>query len=219
VRGLPKATVIVALVLGAVTLTARAAAPPLSLVWIDPDGAATGLESLARAEAVNLLREMGVAASWRIGHAGGPLCCAGEIQFIFLDRTVERQPNTHVLGATRVLAEGFRVVWIHVAGVQSALGFGRRPAPARPLDETRALAIAVGRIVAHEAVHALAPSVRHGTGLMAPVLRPRQLTALSITIEPEVRLAVQAAVRGEASLLHPEAGVVAATSSGDAQSR
>ncbi|HYN02514.1 MAG TPA: hypothetical protein VE359_08720, partial [Vicinamibacteria bacterium] len=74
---------------------------------------------------------------------------------------------------------------------------------------SRALAIALGRVVAHELVHALAPSVPHGTGLMSATLTTRQLRAPSIPFEPEVGLAVQAALRGDPLGPRPDTGVLA----------
>jgi hypothetical protein len=74
---------------------------------------------------------------------------------------------------------------------------------------SRALAIALGRVVAHEVVHALAPSVPHGTGLMSALLTCRQLTAPSIPFETEVGLAVQAALRGDPLGPSPDTGVLA----------
>ena len=79
-----------------------------------------------------------------------------------------------------------------------------------PPPASRALAIALGRVVAHELVHALAPSVPHGTGLMSAALTTRQLTAPSIPFDPEVGLAVQAALRGDPLGPRPDTGVLAA---------
>jgi hypothetical protein len=79
----------------------------------------------------------------------------------------------------------------------------------------RALAIALGRVVAHEVVHALAPSVPHGKGLMSASLNRNQLTASSITVEADVVLAVQSALRGDPSLPRAGAGALAAASDGE----
>jgi hypothetical protein len=70
--------------------------------------------------------------------------------------------------------------------------------------------MALGRVVAHELVHALAPSVPHGTGLMSALLTCRQLTAPSIPFEAEVGLAVRAALRGDPPGSPPDTGVLAA---------
>jgi hypothetical protein len=83
----------------------------------------------------------------------------------------------------------------------------------------RAFGIALGRVVAHELVHALAPSVPHGTGLMAEKLTCRQLTRPTLTFDPEVGLAVRAALRGEPSLAPSDAGTLAAATAGEALAR
>ncbi len=64
--------------------------------------------------------------------------------------------------------------------------------------------------MAHELVHALAPSVPHGTGLMSAKLTRRQLNASTLPIDPEVGLAVRAALRGEPSLPPADTDVLAA---------
>ena len=63
--------------------------------------------------------------------------------------------------------------------------------------------------MAHELVHALAPSVPHGTGLMSAELTHRQLTAASLPFDTEVGLAVQAALRGDPLGPRPDTGVLA----------
>jgi hypothetical protein len=65
-------------------------------------------------------------------------------------------------------------------------------------------------VVAHELVHALAPSVPHGAGLMSEKLTRRQLAAARLPVDPEVGLAVRAALRGEPSLPPDDAGTLAA---------
>jgi len=122
------------------------------------------------------------------------------VRVILLDRGADQAPGIPVLGATPSHFEGAPFVWVHVPNVRAAAGL--RPAGsgfADPLS-ARALGIALGRIVAHELVHALAPSVPHGTGLMSGKLTCRQLTAATLPVDPEVGLTVQAALRGEPSL-------------------
>jgi hypothetical protein len=78
----------------------------------------------------------------------------------------------------------------------------------------RALGIALGRVVAHELVHALAPSVPHGAGLMSEKLTRRQLTAGRLPVDPGVGLAVCAALRGEPSLPPDDTAAIAAAVAG-----
>lgn len=187
-----------------------AASPVLRLVWVDPTGVGVGAEAVARDEASSLLRKMGATVSWRRGDAGEP-ARPGEVRVILLDRTTESSGKA-VLGATPPLFEGAPFVWVHVRSVRAVIGLDPRGSVLTlSLPASRALAIALGRVVAHELVHALAPSVPHGTGLMSSGLTTSQLTSPSIPFEPEVGLAIQAALRGDPLGPRPDAGVLAAS--------
>jgi hypothetical protein len=96
--------------------------------------------------------------------------------------------------------------------VRAAVGLRQQvPAPTLELSAARTLGIALGRVVAHELVHALAPSAQHGTGLMSEKLTRRQLTAARLSVDSEVGLTVRAALRGEPSLPPADTDVLAAT--------
>ena len=181
---------------------------------MDPARVATGVEALARDEARSLLRKMGLSVSWRRGDAA-EIARPGEVRVILLDRGAERAPGTPILGATPAHFEGPPFVWVHVPNVRAVMGLrpDRSVAAVEPAS-ARALAIALGRVAAHELVHALAPSVPHGTGLMSAKLTRRQLTAATLPVDPEVGLAVRAALRGEPSLPPAETGVLAAATAG-----
>lgn len=191
---------------------APAVSPPgLRLVWMDPTGVATGVDARAREEAGALLTRMGASVTWRHGDAG-ELGANGEVHVILLDRAVEREPGTPVLGATPARLEGASFVWVSVPNVRAILGLSPRgPAIGLDLIASRALGIALGRVVAHEVVHALVPWVSHGAGLMSPSLSHAKLTAASASFGPEVAAAVRAALRGEAPPARPDPGVLAAT--------
>ena len=186
------------------------ASPALRLVWLDPTGVGVGVEAVARDEARSLLRKMGATVSWRRGDAG-ELARPGEVRVILLDRTADNLSGKPVLGATPPRFDVAPFVWVHVPNVRAVIGLDPRGfAFTMPPPASRALAIALGRVVAHELVHALAPSVPHGTGLMSVSLTYRQLTASSIPFETEVGLAVQAALRGDPLGPRPDTGVLAA---------
>ena len=198
---------------------AKALPVAVSLVWTDPAGAAIALEPWARREAERLLRMMGVEATWRRGDAR-ELARQGEVRVILLDRPAWRELGVPVLGATPPNFAVAPFVWVHLPCISSVIGLG----PGRAggwLDppDARTLAIAVGRVIAHEVVHAVAPSVTHGTGLMAASLGRRQLTAAKVTFDPEVGLAVRAALRGDTPFPRPDAGVLAAATAAEEEAR
>jgi len=186
-----------------------AAPPALRLVWMDPTGVGVGAEAAARDEARSLLRKMGATVTWRRGDAG-ELASPGEVRVILLDRSADSSGKA-VLGATPPRFEVAPFVWVHVPCVRAVIGLDPRgPAFTMSAPASRSLAIAIGRVVAHELVHALAPSVPHGTGLMSATLTRRQLTDPGLRVDTEVGLAVQAALRGDPSAPRPDTGVLAA---------
>jgi hypothetical protein len=187
---------------------------PLRLVWMDPARAASGLERLSRKEAEGLLRRMGLRVSWRNGD-DREMARPGEVRVIFLDRPAKRESGAPVLGATPPTFDVSPFVWVHVPGVRLSLGLPRRPEARTDLLASRLLAVAVGRVIAHEVVHALAPAVPHGTGLMSATFTRRQLTAPSIRCDPAVGLAVQAALRGGLPVSRPDSGVIVAATAAE----
>jgi hypothetical protein len=61
-----------------------------------------------------------------------------------------------------------RAVWVFHESLRLALGLDQGPLPPRDRD---ALGRALGRVVAHEVIHAIAPEAPHaGTGLMRHAL-------------------------------------------------
>jgi hypothetical protein len=189
---------------------AAAGEGPVPLVWVDPAGAALGQGAVAREEARSLLSRMGAAVVWR-GAAADGLARPGEVRVILLDRAAERRPGKPILGATPPRFDVAPFVWVHVPGVRAVLGLppqGSLAAVEAPM--VRALGVAIGRVVAHEVVHALAPQVPHGRGLMSASFSRSQLTAPSISIGEDVLLSVQAALRGDPFVARGEPGAVAA---------
>lgn len=183
----------------------------LRLAWSDPAGAALGLEPFVREEASSLLEAMGVRTRWRRA-ASDELARAGEVRVIFLDRPATRDGGLLVLGATPPSFAVAPHVWIHVASVRATLGVpAGRPSRAMGVLERRVLGVALGRVVAHELVHAIAPEVPHGRGLMAASLGARTLAAASIPVDPEVGGAVRAALRGGGRRAPSDAAVLAAS--------
>ncbi len=183
----------------------------LHLAWADPSGAAGGLEALVREEASSLLETMGVHTRWRRA-ASDELARAGEVRVIFLDRPATRDGGILILGATPPSFAVAPHVWIHVPSVRATLGVPTgRPLRALGVLERRVLGVALGRVVAHELVHAIAPEVPHGRGLMAASLGSRALAASSIEVDPEVGGAVRSALRGESRRVPAGAAVLAAS--------
>jgi hypothetical protein len=159
-----------------------------------------------------LLRSMGVAATWRRGEAH-ELARPGELRVIFLDRGAPRAHGSPVLGATPASFRGEPFVWIHVPSVRAAAGItSPRTGPGLEIHAARQLGVALARVIAHEVVHAIAPALEHGHGLMSARLDRAMLTAPSIPIDPEVGLALRAALTGVRTAAQPDDAVLAVES-------
>ena len=193
---------------------AENAVPVLSLVWFDPSDIASGSEVVARAEAATLLTRMGATVSWRRSQAGDVMR-RDEVWIVLVGAGPPPASDSVVLGATRRTDSVAPVVWIRLPNVRAAVGIPPGGSlVGLPLAEVRPFAVALGRVIAHEVVHALVPSIPHGTGLMSGNLTRRQLTAASIPVEPEVALAFQTALqrdsRGDPEWTPSGTGVLAA---------
>ena len=151
------------------------------------------------------------AASWRRGEPQ-ELARSGELRVIFLNRAAQRE-HVPVLGATPASFQGERFLWVHVPSVRAAAGVSSlKTWPSLDIHSARRLGIALARVIAHEVVHAVAPGLPHGTGLMSARLDRRMLTAPSITIDPQVGFAVRAALAGAPPAARPADTILAAES-------
>ena len=156
--------------------------PGLRLVWVDPTSAATGLRAGVEEEVTSILKDLGVNAT---GEEESDLAAedSGRIRVILLDGQ-EGRPGMprHVMGCAR--KDVATAAWVYVGAVARALGFGGPPyrwAPWRQMMTT-----ALGRVVAHEVVHVIAPEVPHAQhGLLRPHLRPADLTGPRPRLDPD----------------------------------
>jgi hypothetical protein len=98
-----------------------------------------------------------------------------------------------VLGSAHI--EGaVPAVWIHPEAVSVAVGLGDLTPREWTASERGDFARALGRVAAHEVVHALLGSARHASiGLMAPTLVRRDLLAPVLTVDRDTRRAIDRA--------------------------
>lgn len=173
----------------------RSGRPLLRLAWIDPADVAAGSGASARDEAKRLLAGMGLDVRWRVCRPD-ELAIAGEVRVILLDRGAVTARRASVLGATPRTPGEQPHLWVHVPGVRASLGLGPRDASLAEFPARCRVGVAIGRVIAHEVVHVVAPGVPHGRGLMASRFSTRELTTGETPVEPEVALAVRTALLG-----------------------
>lgn len=185
-----------------------AAAPmTLRLAWLDPAGAAAGSEAAVEPEVTRLLSGLGIETSWRRA-TPSELAVPGELRVIFLNSTVQREHGANVMGATPTRFHGAPLVWVHVPSVRAAVGIDGRAV--LDVHSQRRLGVALARVIGHEVVHVLAPSLPHGSGLMSARFDRRMLTASTIAVDPQLGFAVREALALGAPAMSPTDGAVVA---------
>jgi hypothetical protein len=144
--------------------------PALTLVLFDVARAIDGMHDVLRAELEDVFTPSGIAIEWRDGSLGTTLQADGpqgrELPLIVLPDAPAPLRGRSILGLVPGGDAGApSAVWIFAEPTRATLGL---PARARPDAVDRALlARALGRVAAHEVVHALAPQLPHAVaGLM-----------------------------------------------------
>jgi hypothetical protein len=146
--------------------------PSLRAVEIDFSRLAPLTRDTMRQELGQVLGPVSLSLSWRKARTDGETE-PDELRFVFLPRPgVGSDRGALASTANRTLV---RTTWIYVPTVASALDLD--PADvALSFDAQRLVGVALGRVLAHEVVHAIAPDVDHaGAGLMRPGLDAFQL--------------------------------------------
>jgi hypothetical protein len=160
------------------------ARPHLRLVWVDPGRQALlAFEGMAT-ESHRLLQRMGVEAVWTRGQAGGPLPDALPV---VLMRSSGRWSarDRHVMGAAPRSEGPAPAVWVYFQEVAWALGLDATPIGSWTAENRRSFELALGRVVAHELVHAVLPDRPHArAGLMSERMHRSILVAQELDIDP-----------------------------------
>ena len=164
----------------------------ITLVWYDVDGLRPrDVEGMAR-EVESVFREIGVDVELRSGPVGeAPRNPEGiEIPVVLL-AAPSGGASPRVMGAVLRRHPPPSPVWIFLDNVRSALGHA--PGRSGPLSERaeQELDVALGRIIAHEVIHAAAPWRPHTRGLMGRAIDRAGLTGLRRPLSPDCAAAVR----------------------------
>lgn len=171
---------------------ARAAAEPsvrVSLLWVETGLADRFVRDAGLGEARDILKPLGILLEWRIGPPATE-SSEEEIRIVPLARRLGESGGRRVLAAT-ANRHGPGTVWLDWPGVAWVAGFEEDALPsARPIEKRRA-GVALGRILAHELIHALVPELPHAaTGLMDEAMREPLLDPA--TVDTRSRAALRA---------------------------
>jgi len=162
--------------------------PPadIVLVWYDPlEALPAGRDVMAR-ETRTIFAGVGVRVSWRDGDGGtfgeGP---TPEFAVILLpDDPAPARAQQRIMGLTLKKQGPSRSMWLFLSNVRWTLGLDpRRMAPPADL-EWEDVGRALGRVLAHELIHAILPDEPHAArGLMNHSLDRRFLLRRAVTVD------------------------------------
>lgn len=161
----------------------------LSLVFFDPMDVLPIPAQDVAAEVKEIFKTLGVPITWRDGRAS-PTTTLGELQVILLasDRSGGRL-GANTMGAVRKGRGVSGALWVFLPAVQNALGITDAGHVLSSRDR-RALTMALGRVIAHETVHAVAPDLPHSRhGLMASRMDRNELSRDRLEIDEVSRRA------------------------------
>jgi hypothetical protein len=167
------------------------------LAWTDLVGNMAGGWLQAAQETSRVLAQLGARAESRVAPVSEPLS-SDEIRVIL----VPGPPPRHAGGRSTIGAASstgsIPRVWIRLDGIAEMLGASTPyHALSAPPEVVLRFDRLLGRVVAHETIHLLAPTITHGRGLMSACLDVNEFLRPDLRINSEVAALVQAAIRGD----------------------
>jgi hypothetical protein len=189
-------------------------AAPLDLVWVDPTSAAPGAYRWARAESAAILKGAGVEVRWREAKPA-EILSAGELAVIVMSGAgVRSRPGHLVLGASQTGTDAVSAVWLYAEAVGQTLGLRGTPTIGWSGRERVVFGVALGRVAAHEVIHALLPRHPHASaGLMAEEVDLQALSGARPPVDGTTRAALR--TRGAAAAAELVAAVEAPSTETD----
>ncbi len=166
-------------------------APVPEVVWMDLAGVPALAEEAARREAAEVLQDVGLVPRWRVGSAHD-LVGPHDLPVVLLRRDHSaRRGKGRVLGACTAQSTPPRA-WVYLDNLAWVMGVASGDGPLTAEEAVR-LGRAIGRIVAHEVIHAVAPHVEHArSGIMSARFDRRDLLASHLAVDLGTRRSVQA---------------------------
>jgi len=178
---------------------ARASSPRLRLVWIDVLGSASYAFASATREATAILGDAGVATVWTVATPSTETT-DDELKILVLGDAGEgSRRSRRIMGCTH-RGEHSRTTWVYLSSVLWALGLQSPAGWGLLAREQEEVGRALGRVVAHEIVHVVAPDLPHSRdGLMAGRLSRVLLVCSRVSLTPREGQALRAGLETLAS--------------------
>lgn len=178
----------------------RGASETIHLVWLDPHGLFSDFER-ARDEADVVFRDLGVSVRWELGTDPRPSTCdEARVQAVLMPSEPSGwgiAPNAMgvVLLPDRSRPES---VFLFYPAILRSVGLANKKGSMLNPRERKDLVRAIGRVLVHEIVHAIAPGLSHADeGLMHEALLSASLLKRRIEIDERTRRAFRNAAGTE----------------------
>ena len=162
----------------------------LELVWLDAHGLFPDFERV-RSEADPIFRDLGVTVSWEVG--SDPRASSADevrIQIVLMPSEPSGWGISSSAMGVVLLPERARqnTAYLFYAPILRNVGLGRRAGGMLNPRERRDVARAVARVLVHEVIHAIAPSLSHADkGVMHDALLMGALSRSEIAIDDRTR--------------------------------
>lgn len=145
-------------------------ASSVAVLWVETGIVPSAVRNVMTHEAADILGPVGVRLLWRVGPPDTE-STDEELRVVALSPAGRRTGSGRVLGATST-GDGPRTIWIDYANVAWAAGTTAESLVSAGFRERRRAGVALGRVLAHEVVHALVPDLPHArAGVMGEQLR------------------------------------------------
>ncbi len=169
----------------------------LHVRWVEIDTTCPVDTAEVEREVRRILAPAGIDLAWSIGDVRAE-AAPDVVHVIVLSSALGRRGH-RTMGAT--FLNWGKGAWVSCPEVARTLNVTVRSCGD---DCRRDMSTAMGRVVAHELVHVVAPEVRHaGAGVMAAVLSARDLRRDGLGLDPDARRAIRARLMAGAVGLGP----------------
>lgn len=195
-----RAHVFVMVALLASAARASAEAPRLDLVWVDPTGIATGTFAAVAAESRALLKPTGAEVTWTSAPRGAVVGPESLVVIAVPTYPASLNLDRHVMGSTRMVADGALAVWVFPDQVAWALGLDMKMRRSWGKRAEAQFGLALARVASHEVIHALGAASHSATGLMAPSLDRNALTSRGLRVDQGTVAAIRLGFDREARM-------------------
>jgi hypothetical protein len=136
-----------------------------TVLWVEAVTVPGSVRDAMIREAADILGRVGVRLRWRSGPPGTESALE-ELRVVPVTTSRTRTKSGRMLGATST-DEGPRTIWIDYANVAWVAGTTTESLVSAGFPERRRVGVAMGRVIAHEVIHALVPDLPHaGEGVM-----------------------------------------------------